>query len=187
MLPASLVNRISGTRFSEERIEQNEILRLIRAGIRASDHGDLKPFRFVLVEGDARRRLGAAMAVAYGRQNPDASESILERQKAKTLRAPHIIAVIFSPKNADIIPLHEQRTSAGCAAQMIVAEAYLMGLGAIWRTGQTVYSLEVANEMDLSSEEEVIACLYLGHFVSKPKKRKYLDEASFISYLEPIN
>ena len=68
----------------------------------------------------------------------------------------------FLPKDHDKIPESEQLVTAGCAAQLIVTAAHMLGIGAIWRTGNAIYSGEVSRMLELDENEQVVAMIYLG-------------------------
>ena len=183
MGPISLINRHSSPKVMPDKVAHEHILQLIQAGVCACDHGNLKPFRFILIEGKNRERLGYSMALAQKEREPSTDENILKKIRNKPLRAPSLISVIYSPKKSDRIPSHEQRTSAGCAAQMIVSEAYLMGLGAMWRTGNNIYTKHVAKELRLKLNEEVIGIIYLGKSEIKNQKKRNINIDQFFEQL----
>jgi len=158
----ALLSRVSVPKVSEPVLTEEELMTLLRAGLRACDHGRLKPYRFILLEGAARERLGEAMSDYLHGDLIDVSAAAIEAAKTKALRAPTLLSVIFSPKENDKIPESEQLVAAGCAAQMIVTAAHLMGLGAMWRTGNVAYSGEVSRVLQLEPEEQVVAMIYLG-------------------------
>src|SRR3954469_11299240 len=86
-------SRTSPSKLSEPAPSREIIQRIIEAGVRAPDHGRLRPWRFVILEGDARKQLGDAMAELLRAKMPDVSQDQLEGERRKPLRAPMIIAV----------------------------------------------------------------------------------------------
>ena len=58
----ALLSRVSVPRVLNQVLTSVELDLLLRAGLRACDHGRLKPYRFILLEGKARERLGDAMS-----------------------------------------------------------------------------------------------------------------------------
>ena len=179
----TLLSRVSIPRVIEPGVTGEELDLILRGGLRACDHGRLKPFRFIVLEGDARARLGHTMA-EYSRSNSaEMSEEMIQATKNKALRAPTILSVIFSPKESAKISKSEQLVSAGCAAQMIVTAAHMLGLGAIWRTGEASYSSEVATMMELEKHEQVVAMIYIGRPVAEPPLPTVLDPVDFLTRL----
>src|SRR6516225_523272 len=52
---------------------------LIAAAIRVPDHGKMTPWRLLLVRGDARARLGAALAEIHQRHDPAAPDAVIAK------------------------------------------------------------------------------------------------------------
>src|SRR5579862_1263742 len=75
---------------------------MLDAAMRAPDHGKLRPWRFLVLRGEARARLGTVMAEALKRRDPAATPPLLEKERAKPLRAPLIVVVA-----AEIIEGHK--------------------------------------------------------------------------------
>ena len=58
----ALLSRVSVPRVVAPGVGAGELDIILKAGLRACDHGRLKPYRFILLEGEARERLGEAMS-----------------------------------------------------------------------------------------------------------------------------
>ena len=67
--------------------EQLEIIK--RAAIKVPDHGCIAPWRFIVVEGDARNKLGDIYHQAAVAENQD--DRTIERAKELPLRSPMMI------------------------------------------------------------------------------------------------
>ena len=67
---------------------------IFEAAVRAPDHGKLRPWRFFVVRGDARRRLSELFVAGVKRREPGATEAQIEKEREKPLRAPVTIAVV---------------------------------------------------------------------------------------------
>ncbi|HAT35572.1 MAG TPA: nitroreductase, partial [Rhodospirillaceae bacterium] len=68
--------------------EGSELEEILETGMRAPDHGALRPWRFLIIRGEARNRLGDVMAEAMANCDITASEERLEAQRQKPLRSP---------------------------------------------------------------------------------------------------
>ena len=135
---------------------------LLRAGARAPDHGRLRPWRFLIVRGEARELLGQVMAEALRAGKPDTPSEALERERRKPLRAPAILVVAVVPVPHSGVPEIEQILAGGAAAQNILLAAHALGLGAIWRTGALAYDDRVARALGLPARGRIVAFIYLG-------------------------
>jgi nitroreductase len=179
----ALLSRVSVPRVVEPGVSTEELDMILRAGLRACDHGRLKPYRFILLEGEARERLGEAMSAYLHGDLVDVSEEAIEAAKNKALRAPTLLSVIFRPNDNEKIPESEQLVTAGCAAQLIVTAAHMLGIGAMWRTGNVTYSGEVSRMLELDENEQVVAMIYLGRPAADLPSPPEVDPEAFLTRL----
>jgi len=134
---------------------------IIRAGTRAPDHGRLRPWRFVVLEGDARMKLGEAMAAMLRAKFPEAPAAQLDLERGKPLRAPTIIVVAAKIMKGKI-PEIEQVMAVGAAVQNMLLAAHALGYGAMWKTGAAAYDANVKTLLGLAPEDHIVSLLYLG-------------------------
>ena len=154
-------SRTSALKLAEPGPTREHIEQIIKAATRAPDHGRLRPWRFIVLEGDARRKLGGAMAELLKKKMPDAQQSQLDAEAAKPLRAPTIIAVgarIFKGK----IPEIEQVSAVSAAIQNMFLVAHALGYGVMWKTGAAAYATSVKELLGLAAEDHIVGFVYLG-------------------------
>ena len=72
----------------------DELDALLEAASRAPDHGKLVPWRFVLVRGDARARLGELLVAVNARKNQDVAPAALDKDRQRFNFAPLIVTVV---------------------------------------------------------------------------------------------
>ena len=135
-----------------------EIDVLLRLATRVPDHGKLTPWRFVILEGDAKARFaGRLEALAIGRGDQTAAAAKLGKLKVPPLA----IAVISAPKAA-AIPEWEQRLSAGAVATTLLHATLAMGYGANWITDWYAYDADATAILGLTGEEQVAGFMLIG-------------------------
>ncbi|SDK82995.1 Nitroreductase [Modicisalibacter muralis] len=161
--------------------ERQQLDALYRAALRAPDHKELMPWRFIEFSGDGIDRLGDLFAEAEYQANPHIDEAKLDAIRNKPKRAPMIIAVIAKvvpdqPK----VPRIEQLLSAGCAAHGILLAAHAQGLGAMWRTGSFAFDKVVRQGLGLCENDEIVAFIYLGQPGGRLKRLPEHDPADFV-------
>lgn len=176
-----LLNRVSVGRLLEPAPDAAQRDLLFRAALRAPDHGQLRPWRFLTVEGTARVRLGELFAAALVAGNPEAKPEALDKARAMPLRAPLLVVVIANLKAHPKVPEQEQLLAAGCAAQGILLAAHAQGLGAMWRTGELCYSADVMSGLGLSANERIVGFVYLGSVEGERRVPQALEPANFVS------
>lgn len=156
-----------------------QLERILVAGAAAPDHGKLRPWRFLVVEGAARERLGALFAEAARRINPDATEVEVEKQRKAPLRAPLIVVVTARAEegHGNIRPV-EQIASAAAAAQNILLAAHALGFAGKWSTGLNAYDATIKAGLGLAPDDHIIGFLYIGSYGvdQPPSPRPSLEE-----------
>ncbi len=176
-----LLNRVSVTRLCEPAPAADQLDLLFRAALRAPDHGQLHPWRFLTVEGDARGRLGELFADALQARQTSASDEALQKARNMPLRAPMLIVVIASPKAHPKVPESEQLLAAGCAAHGLLLAAHAQGIGAVWRTGEFAYDPYVLRGLGLAEQEHLLGFLYLGTPEGRIRSAPLLEPKAFVS------
>ena len=140
-----------------------QLRELLSAAIRVPDHGKLVPWRLLLIRGEARARLGAALAAMHLRHEPDAPPSVIEKDRDRFNFAPLIVAVIARvEENHPKIPAQEQLLSAGLVAYNVLLGAQAQGFGAQWLTGWSAYDRDAADLLGLAANERVVAYVHIG-------------------------
>ena len=170
----AILNRVSSPRLTGE-VPDWLVKEMVAAARRAPDHAQLRPYRFLCIEGDGRGVLGDLMVKARQAADPDVSSDSLEKLRLKPFRAPMIIVGIAAPKPHPKVPEIEQLLTAGIALQQMSSLAYARGYGAMWRTGVIAYSKEVARGLGLSEDESIVGFLYLGEIEGRLKTPSMTD------------
>jgi nitroreductase len=135
---------------------------MFSAAARAPDHGRLRPWRFVVVRGEARERFGALLAGQLRRTHPQIGEESLQRERLKAFRAPLIVVVAAHCDSTVKIPPIEQTLSAGTAAHAMMLAAFALGFNAMWKTGDAAYDATVKEALGLEPADAIVGFLYIG-------------------------
>jgi len=154
-------SRASALKLGEPGPSPEHLEEILRAGLRAPDHGRLKPWRFVVLEGQTKSRLADAMAEMLRRKQPQATQAQLDAERAKTARAPTIV-VVAARITKGKIPEIEQVCSVAAGVQNMFLAAHALGYGAMWKTGAAAYDPEVKKALGLLPDDHIVAMLYLG-------------------------
>ena len=176
----ALLNRVSLGRLQEPAPDAAQREVLFRAALRAPDHGYLRPWRFLTIEGEGRERLGELFVSAVLAKDSQAPEAATTKARNMPMRAPLMVVVIAKLQAGHKVPEVEQLLSAGCAAHGILLAAHAQGLGAIWRTGDMAYDRTVAKGLGLAENERVVGFLYLGSVEGDRRAVPELAPADFV-------
>ncbi len=160
-LLTAIESRASALKLTEPAPTRAHLEQIMRAGVRAPDHGRLRPWRFVVLEGAAREKLGNEMARLSLAKFPHSTPEQLEGERRKALRAPTIIvaAARITPGK---IPEVEQIGAVAAGVENMILTAQALGYGAMWKTGAPAYDAQTKAMLGLTAQDHIVAFLYLG-------------------------
>jgi nitroreductase len=144
-------------------LARETIEKLLAAAVQAPNHYKVRPWRFIVLTGAALNELGEVMAASLAAQNPSLPPEALEKERAKPLRAPVIIAVGVDKPGEPKVSEIENIAAVAAACQNILLAATALGLGAIWRTGPTALDVRVKAWLGLQPDQHLLGLIYLGY------------------------
>jgi len=176
----ALHSRNSINLLTEPGPNEKQLDNIFKAGLRACDHARLTPWKFLLIENNARLKFGQLMAdVKAEIDGAPLSEELKKSIEKKPLRAPTIIVVVASITEHPKVPEIEQVLSAGASAQMMMTAAHAQGIGAIWRSGALMFHPKMHSGLGLEKNDQIIGFLYLGT-TKKAKRLPEYDPNNFV-------
>jgi nitroreductase len=134
---------------------------MLEAAGRAPDHKRLKPWRFIVLEGERKREISEVMAASLLAREPGIDEAKLTKERGKLERAPVVIAVATARLETSL-PFEELLAATAAAIQNLLLVATDLGLGSMWRTGDTAYDSAVKVALGLSEQDFISGFVYLG-------------------------
>ena len=145
---AAVQTRSSAARLAEPGPSPEDLDHLLQAAARAPDHGRLKPWRFIVLEGATREAFTAAAAEAKRARLPSMTAEQLAAEREKMSRSPTIV-IVGCAVNRDHskIPEIEQIVAVGAAAQNLFLAAHDLGYGVMWKTGAAAYDPAVTSAL----------------------------------------
>lgn len=176
-----LINRRSASRLSEPAPAGEALNNIIRAGMRAPDHGALQPWRFILVEGEGRDRFSQLLEKCA--REAQMEEKAINKAQQSPFRAPMIITVVAHCEAHPKVPQWEQLVSAGCAVMAMQMAALAQGFNGVWRSGPWTDHAAVRAAFNCREQDAIVGFLYLGTPQLKASTTVLPpDHSSFISY-----
>jgi nitroreductase len=155
------VGRLSAPGPSEGHLDA-----ILRAAAAAPDHEGLRPWRFVVLEGQTKDAFGEVLAKGYLARSRhlgmEPTEGQLEKERTKLDRAPTVVVVGAQVRHHPKVPAVEQVASAAAAAQNALVAATALGYGSMWRTGDAAYDPVVKSALGLRPGDALVGFLYLG-------------------------
>lgn len=164
------LNGITAPGPSREQLEA-----MLTLAARVPDHGKLTPWRFIVIEGDARRRLGGVIADVWMQKNSTLDAATVAQGRAQwegRFAAPVVVAVVSSPKVNPKIPEWEQVLSCGASCFNLLLAAKGHGFGAVWLSEWYAYEARVLAELGLAPHEKIAGFVHIG---TQPQPREDRD------------
>jgi nitroreductase len=158
----------------QREVPRHVVERLLGLAVTAPNHYRTNPWRFAVVTGDARVRLGNVVAEVAAAK-PDAKEAVVERQRVQFLRAPTVV-VAASATDPDPIKQAENKHAVAAGVQNILLGATAMGLASAWRSGPPMIdpdtTARVKEEIGLEPTDEIVSFIYLGYPIGAPGSKE---------------
>ncbi len=156
-------SRHSVGKVKQDPVPHDVIEKLLEAGNQAPNHYTVRPWRFFVLSGDARKKLGDVMAASQRDRFPDLPQEGLDKTRALPLRAPVVIALgVDKPAESRVIEV-ENISAVSAAAQNILLAAHALGLGAIIRTGDWARDPKVKQFFGLGEDQHIVGFIYAGY------------------------
>lgn len=140
----------------------DELQQLLSIAARVPDHGKLAPWRFVIIEGEARDRLGAIAGDIFVKANPGADAERVALERGRFSRAPLVVAVISRAAEHPKIPVWEQQLSAGAVCMALTTASVAMGFVTAWLTEWMAYDRTFLRAFGLAEHEVVAGFVHIG-------------------------
>ncbi|MBA3274819.1 MAG: nitroreductase [Chloroflexia bacterium] len=162
--------------------DQFLIRQILEAGTWAPNHHLTEPWRFFVLEGDARAGLGQVMGSVAARRESDPArrEAAAAKAATKPMRSPCVIALAVEPSLDESVPEIEEIAAGSAAAQNMLLAAHALGLAAIWRSGWIAFEPEIRDHFGLSSRARMLGFIYVGYpaMDAPARQRRSIDDVT---------
>ncbi len=159
-------------------VPRETIEKLLSAAVQAPNHYKVRPWRFVVLTGAGREKLGEVLASSLKEKQPKFPPEAFDKERGRPLRAPVVIAVgVDKPVEAKVDQV-ENICAAAAAVENLLIAAHAQGLGAKWRTGNPANDPRVKQFLGFEPDHHLIAFLYIGYpeFDLEPVERPSFED-----------
>jgi len=145
-----------------------QLHQILGAAASAPDHGQVRPWRFILVPNDARAALARAFGDALLERDPLALPEQVVQAQEKAYRSPCLMLVVVNTDCGDPgIDLAERHISTGCAVQNMLLLATALGYGSALTSGKALKSNGLRRLFGLGEGEHGLCFISLGTVQSR--------------------
>ncbi|MBI5566026.1 MAG: nitroreductase [Chloroflexi bacterium] len=179
----AMYQRQSVSKVKPEAVPRELIEQLLNAAVQAPNHHKVRPWRFAVLQGAAREKLGEAMARSLQIRKIEATADDLQKERLKPLRAPVVIAVaVDKPAIPKVLEI-ENVAAVAAAVQNLLLAAHALGLGAFWRTGPAASDPAIKSFLGFAPDQNVIGFVYVGYpemLPSPPQRPSFEDRTLWL-------
>jgi nitroreductase len=158
-IPDLIRGRRSTAPITDDAPDDEQFRRFVALASHSPDHASLRRWRLVTLRGTDRVRLADALVAGFGDEpgSPQAG-----RTAEKALRAPLLVAIVFSPRAHVKVPEWEQLAATASMVTTLQLILFDAGYTAMWRSGPGVEFEPVRGLHGLSEDERLLGWLYVG-------------------------
>jgi nitroreductase len=172
-------NRHSQKKVKQDSVPRQMIEKLLDAAVQAPNHYKVRPWRFVVLTGNAREKLGEVMASSLQDRQPDFPQEAFDKARTTPLQAPVVIAVgVEKPTEPKVLEI-ENICAVAAATENLLLAAHALGLGAKWRTGEWARDLKVKEFLGFKPDQYIVGFIYVGYpeFIAEyPPRPSFEDQ-----------
>lgn len=162
-----------------------QLLQILGAAAHAPDHGQLLPWRFVLVPEATRQPLADVFAQALQERDPAATPGQMEQAREKAYRSPVLMLAVVDALRGDAeIDLAERTVSAGCAVQNMLLMATALGYGSSLTSGKALKAGCLRALFALAASEQALCFISIGTVHARKSVRVRPAAQAYVSTLD---
>lgn len=153
---------------------RHELEQMLAVAARVPDHGQLTPWRFVIVGDGQRDALQALLLEALEAEQAGATDAHREKERQFAHNAGALVVLVSAPVPDHKIPVWEQELSCGAAGMNLLNAATALGYAAGWVTGWRTYSPTVEASF-CNSGERIAGFIFIARPGSELEDRPRPD------------
>ncbi len=143
--------------------DAGQLQQILEAAASAPDHGQLLPWRFILVPVGARAALAEVFGAALLERDPLATLEQVRKAQEKAHRSPCLLLMVVDALRGDPdVDISERIVSGGCAVQNLLLMATALGFGSALTSGKALKSAALRALFGLKEGEQALCFVSVG-------------------------
>lgn len=143
--------------------DAGQLQQILEAAASAPDHGQLLPWRFILVPAGARAALAEVFGAALLERDPLATLEQVRQAQEKAYRSPCLLLMVVDALRGDPdVDISERIVSGGCAVQNLLLMATALGFGSALTSGKALKSAALRALFGLKEGEQALCFVSVG-------------------------
>lgn len=148
--------------YNTNPIDKKDIEKILEAANWAPNHKKTEPWRFKVVQGAAKDRLGEFLSAKYQELDPNPKQVKIKKLLENPKKSGAVIAICMQRDPNESIPEWEEVAAVAMAVQNMWLCCTEMGIGAYWSSPGLIKHMGEFFEM--AEGEKGLGFFYMGHF-----------------------
>lgn len=148
--------------YNSKPIEKSTILKILEAGNWAPTHRKTEPWRFKVLLGESKEKLGLFLSYKYMETEPKPKEVKTRKLIENPKRAGAIIAICMQRDPKESVPEWEEVAATAMAVQNMWLCCSELGIGAYWSSPGLIKYMD--EFFDLQPGEKCLGFFYMGYY-----------------------
>ncbi|WP_438382312.1 nitroreductase [Asaia sp. BMEF1] len=157
-----LLSRASTDHLSAPAPDKAQIARILSAGLRAPDHGKIRPWRYIVIKGKHRAEFAEQVVKAMISADPEVPEKKIAKRRQRFSEMPMTIALVMALDPESKIPIQEQELSVGAGAMNVLNALHAEGFGGFWVSSDFAGQPCFRDALGLSDAQRLAGFLFVG-------------------------
>lgn len=167
--------------YNDTPIAKADIEKVLEAANWAPNHKSTEPWRFKVIQGDAKRRLGIFLAKKYEEVDPRPKAMKIKKLQENPQKADVIIAICMQRDTKESIPEWEEIAAVSMAVQNMWLLCTELGIGCYWSSPGLISTMD--EFFTLGDGEKCLGFFYMGNFNGELPEGKRSPIATKIDWI----
>lgn len=148
--------------YNDKPIDRQTLERILEAANWAPTHKRTEPWRFKVLTGDSRDKLGLFLSLKYMESEPRPKKIKTRKLIENPKRAAAIICICMQRDPAESLPVWEEVAATAMAAQNMWLCCTALGIGCYWSSPDLIRFM--GEFFELQPGEECLGFFYMGYY-----------------------
>jgi nitroreductase len=150
-------------KMNDTPISESHLMQILECANNAPTHKMTQPWRFVIFQDNARKKLADFLVKDYITYTPiaDQSDVKIEKMSSNPTKANVVLAIILNREPNESLPEWEEVAALACAVQNMWLYATSLGVGCYWSTPGAIHRMH--QFLELEHNQKCYGLFYMGY------------------------
>lgn len=148
--------------YNNKPISKADLDKILNAANWAPTHKRTEPWRFKIVTGEAKKRLGEFMAATYKARTEHPKLMKVKKYRENPIKSGAVILICMQRDPLERVPEWEEVAATAMAVQNMWLGCTALGIGSYWSSPSLIDSMH--QFIDLNEGERCLGLFYMGYY-----------------------